>query len=169
MKPISEDRFRNAIQVVLAEANHRNFELYAKKLKSVVDDYLAVAKKDAEDQNTPVMQKNYLSRLLIKSKDTVSVIPVHEIDWIESAGDYVYVHLNSKKHLVRETLITLEKNLDPQQFVRIHRSSIVNVEKIKNLRSNESGDYDVFLSTGIKLKLSRTYRDHFQNVMKNTL
>jgi two-component system LytT family response regulator len=63
----------------------------------------------------------------------------------------------------------LEKNLDPQQFVRIHRSSIVNVEKIKNLRSNESGDYDVFLSTGIKLKLSRTYRDHFQNVMKNTL
>ena len=169
LKPISEDRFRNAIQVVLAEANHRNFELYAKKLKSVVDDYLDITKKESKEQNALVTQKNYLSRLLIKSKDTVSVIPVHEIDWIESAGDYVYVHLNSKKHLVRETLITLEKNLDPQQFVRIHRSSIVNVEKIKNLRSNESGDYDVFLSTGIKLKLSRTYRDHFQNVMKNTL
>ena len=169
LKPINEDRFRDAIQVVLAEAGHRNFELYAKKLKSVMDDYLSMAKNESEEQSTSLLPKNYLSRLLIKSKDNVSVIPVHEIDWIESAGDYVYVHLNSKKHLVRETLTALEKNLDPQKFVRIHRSAIVNVEKIKNLHPNESGDYDVFLSTGIKLKLSRTYRDHFQNVMKNTL
>jgi two-component system, LytTR family, response regulator len=169
LKPINEDRLKEALKAAIAESKHRNFELYAKKLKSVVDGYLAAAKKEPEEQVDPAAGKTFLSRLLIKSKENVSVIPVYEIDWIESAGDYVYVNLNSKKHLVRETLTALEKNLDPQQFVRIHRSAIVNVEKIKNLHLNESGDYDVFLTTGMKLKLSRTYRDHFQKVMKNTL
>jgi len=111
----------------------------------------------------------YLDRLMIKSKDQVSVIPIQDIDWIESAGDYVFVHSSTQKHIFRETLTALELRLDPQKFIRIHRSTIVNVEKVKTLRLNEHSDFDVFLQNGVKLKLSRTYRTHFEEVTGNPL
>lgn len=171
LKPISDDRFKEALHVARVEIKHRNLELYADKLKSVASDYLALVNGDAEQRPLQISQnvKRYLNRLTIKFKDQIFMIPVHEIDWIEAAGDYVYVHAKSQKHIVRETLLSLEQRLDPAQFIRIHRSAIVNVEKIKSFRPNKHGDYDVYLQSGIKLKLSRTYRIHFQKVTGNLL
>jgi two-component system LytT family response regulator len=171
LKPIREDRFKNALQSALSEVNHRHLELYANKLKSAVSDYLTfvenVPGKSPYQLSTEV--KNYLNRLVIKSKEQISMISVDEIDWIESAGDYIYVHSKSQKHLVRETLTSLEQRLNPQKFIRIHRSAIVNLEQVKTLRPNEHGDYDIFLLSGIKLKLSRTYRGHFEQATGNPL
>ncbi len=169
LKPIREDRFKNALQVALSEISHRNLELYANKLKSVVNDYLDITEGITEGYHAPTGQIKYLDRLMIKSKDHVSVIPVLEIEWIESAGDYVYVHSNSQKHIFRETLTALEQRMDPQKFIRIHRSTIVNIEKIKALRLNEHSDFDVYLLSGVKLKLSRTYRPHFEKITGNPL
>lgn len=164
LKPVNENRFKEAIRTALAELNHRNLEVYASKLKSVMNDYFTFIDNDTivQQPTKHKSEKNYISRLMIKSKDQISVMPVNDIDWIESAGDYVYVHSKSQKHIVRETLTALEEKLDPRVFIRIHRSTIVNVEQIQTLRSNEHGDYDVSLLNGVKLKLSRFYRNHFE-------
>jgi two-component system LytT family response regulator len=81
----------------------------------------------------------------------------------------VYVHSSSQKHILRETLTALEQRIDPQKFIRIHRSTIVNVEKIKTLRLNEHSDFDVYLFSGVKLRLSRSYRAHFEQMTGNLL
>jgi two-component system, LytTR family, response regulator len=171
LKPISEARFNEALQVAIAEVNHRNLELYASKLKSAVNDYLSIVDGRIEKTHSAEEKgdKNYLNRLMIKSREQISMISIDEIDWIESAGDYVYVHSKSQKHIVRDTLTSLEKRLNPQKFIRIHRSAIVNIEQIKSLKPNVHGDYDVFLHNGDKLKLSRSFRAQFQKVTGNSL
>jgi two-component system, LytTR family, response regulator len=169
LKPIKEERFKNALQTALSEISHRNLEHYAIKLKSVVNDYLDITEVSPEEDRTPSVQKRYLDRLMIKSRDHVSVIPVNEIEWIESAGDYVYVHSNSQKYIFRETLTALEQRMDPRKFIRIHRSTIINIEKLKTLRLNEHSDFDVYLMSGVKLRLSRTYRAHFEQMTGNPL
>ncbi len=171
LKPINEERFRQALRYAVDSINHRNLENHYGKLKAVMHDYLSSGEVTAAGESTVNGEENkqYLTRLMIKSRNQISIISVPEIDWIESAGDYVYIHTNSGKHIFRETLISLEEKLDPQTFVRIHRSAIVNLEKIKQLRANEHGDYDVYLQNGTKLKLSRTYRTHFQQMIGGAL
>jgi two-component system, LytTR family, response regulator len=171
LKPIREDRFKEAIQVVLSESHRRNLEVYVTKLQSAVSDYYSLTgEADARPatKESPVPQP-YLTRLMIKAKDQISIVSVEKIDWIESAGDYVYVHSQAQKHIARETLVSLEERLDPQKFVRIHRSVIVNIEQVTNLRPNVHGDFDVILKCGAKLKLSRTYRAHFEQITGNLL
>ena len=85
-----------------------------------------------------------------------------EIDWIEAAGNYVRLHLSAESHLFRETMNALEARLDPQRFVRIHRSRIVNIERIQELQPWFNGEYAVILRNGTKLTLSRGYREKLQ-------
>jgi two-component system LytT family response regulator len=171
LKPINKERFRKAVHFALTALNRRNLGLYAHKLQSAVNEYLVdTGDSPEEDAFGEVSnRKAYVDRLLIKSRGEIAMISVHEIDWIESAGDYVYVHVQSRKHIVRQTLASLENKMDPQRFVRIHRSTLVNLEKVANLRPNEHGDYDVYLRNGTKLKLSRTYWNHFQQLAGNAL
>jgi two-component system LytT family response regulator len=167
LKPISDQRFREAMRIAISQLGRLNFERCADRLELLVSDYLRFSKEEpvlpqARSASNPV---EFLSCLTIKLKGQVSIIPVHEIDWIESAGDYVYVHSNSRKLITRETLISLEQRMDPRKFVRVHRSAIVNVERIKSLKPNEHGDYEICLRSGDQLKLSRTYRKHFQKII----
>jgi two-component system LytT family response regulator len=85
-----------------------------------------------------------------------------ELDWCEAAGNYVRLHVGGQSHLLRETMTTLEAALNPQQFVRIHRSTIVNVERIQELQSTANGECTVFLQSGARLTMSRGYREAFQ-------
>ena len=169
LKPVDDIRFRDAVIHVLNELNRRNLELYSGKLRTLIDDYFNSVSGSNNNTNikSGVKSRGFISRLMIKSKDEISIVNIEEIDWLESAGDYVYVHANSKKHILRETLTALEQKLNPNRFVRIHRSSIVNLDKIKNLKANEHGDFEVFLHNGEKLKLSRTFKLQFQKIIEN--
>jgi two-component system LytT family response regulator len=171
LKPIREDRFRETVQTVLSESHRRNLEAYVARLRSAALEYGAGDESidTAAASASAAASQRFLTRLMIKAKDQISIVSVETIDWVESAGDYVYVHANTQKHLVRETLASLEERLDPRMFVRIHRSGIVNIERITSLRPNEHGDYDVILKNGVKLKLSRTYRAHFELATGNLL
>jgi two-component system, LytTR family, response regulator len=91
--------------------------------------------------------------------DRVILLQVAEIDWIESAGNYVRLHVGAASHLFRESLTALETRLDPGQFVRIHRSTIVNLDRVRELEPNAYGDYVVHLEGGARLGLSRRYRE----------
>lgn len=171
LKPINRERFEKAVEKALEEVKHRNLKTYTAKLLSFVKDYAKLIE-NPELANEEILageKKEFLKRLMIKVKENIIIISISDIDWLESAGNYIYVHSMEKKHLFRETLASLESKLDPRVFVRIHRSAIVNIEKIKSLRTNEHGDYDLFLLNGTKLKLSRTYKQHFQKIIGTSL
>ncbi len=107
------------------------------------------------DQQVP---QEYLSRILIKNSDKNIFIDVDEINWIESSGNYVKIHLDEESHLVRGTLKGLEEKLHPLKFIRIHRSSIVNIHIVKAIKPWFSGDAKVILENGNTLKMSRNYK-----------
>jgi two-component system, LytTR family, response regulator len=101
----------------------------------------------------------YLERLLIKSGGRVFFVRVSEIDWIEAAGNYLRLHVGRDAHLVRETMSTIEAKLDPAQFLRVHRSTIVRTDCIREMQPWFSGEYVIILRDGTRLKLSRSYRE----------
>ena len=105
------------------------------------------------------------TRLLVKKIDKEFIIRVKDIDWIEAAGNYMNLNLDGRSYPLRETMAGLEAKLDPAQFVRIHRSSMVNLDKIKEIKSLDSGDYEVELTCSKVLRLSRRYRDKVKQIL----
>lgn len=99
-----------------------------------------------------------LDRLVIKGIGQVVFVKISEIDWIEAADYYACLHVGTKTHLLRRGMSELEGDLDPATFCRIHRSSIVNLDRVRGLKLNEDGEYDVLLETGEHLRLSRSYK-----------
>jgi two-component system LytT family response regulator len=104
------------------------------------------------------------ARFLVDRGGRVAVVPADEVDWVEAAGDYVSLYVGRDAYLLRETMARMEERLDPERFVRIHRSTIVNVERIRELRPRLNREYVVVLQGGKELKLSRSYRDRFAAV-----
>lgn len=100
----------------------------------------------------------YVDRVLVKNGGRVAFVRVEEIDWIEAQGNYLRLHKVNGSYLVRQTMNEMEASLDPRKFLRIHRSTIVNIERIKELRPLVHGDYIVVLSGSTALTLSRNYR-----------
>jgi len=109
--------------------------------------------------------KNYLERLVIKASGRIYFLETNEIDWIEAEGNYVSVHSGKKSHLLRETISNLESQLDPKKFVRVHRSSIVRLDRIKELQPWFHGEYRIILQDGTQLTLSRNQRDKLQEAL----
>lgn len=102
-------------------------------------------------------------RIVIKSDGEIVCLKPNEIDWAESAGNYVCLHVGGATHILRETITALESRLGPRQFMRVHRSTLVNVDRIKTLKPSLYGDYSILLRDGTKLTLSRGFRE---NVLK---
>jgi two-component system LytT family response regulator len=107
----------------------------------------------------------YLERLVIKASGRIYFLETAEIDWIEAEGNYVSVHCAKKSHLLRETISSLENQLDPKKFLRIHRSSIVRIDRIQELQPWFHGEYRIILQNGTQLTLSRNYRDKLQEAL----
>lgn len=101
--------------------------------------------------------------LMIKSAGRVTMLRIEEIDWIEAADYYACLHSAGKTHLIRKSLAELEEDLDGSLFCRIHRSTIVNLERVAGLELDTNGDYEVVLRDGARLRLSRTYRETLQS------
>lgn len=99
-----------------------------------------------------------IERILVKTAQRIYFVRTDEIDWIEAAGNYVRLHVGGARHLLRQTMSALEDQLDPNRFLRIHRSTIVNVDRVKELNRMFNGEYEVRLHDGTKLTLSRGYR-----------
>jgi two-component system, LytTR family, response regulator len=92
-------------------------------------------------------------------------LPVASIDWVDAAGDYMCVHAEGKTHVVRATMRQFEERLDPGDFQRIHRSTIVNIRRIRKLKPHTNGEYFLTLDGGHELKLSRSYRDRLERIL----
>lgn len=107
----------------------------------------------------------FLERLVVKSTEEILLLKVKDIDWIESAGNYLHLHSAGRKaHILRATMSAIESKLDPKQFVRIRRSAIVNVERIKKLYPLFRGEYEILLEDGTRLTSSRRCRANLQRI-----
>jgi two-component system LytT family response regulator len=103
-----------------------------------------------------------LDRLMVKSAGRVIFLRAAEIDWIEAADYYACLHVGERSHLLRRSMGDLERELDREIFCRIHRSAIVNISRVRELRLDANGEYEVVLQNGAQLRLSRTYREQLQ-------
>jgi two-component system LytT family response regulator len=110
-------------------------------------------------------EQPYLNRFVIRSVGRIVFVNAPDVDWIEAAGNYVRLHIGKESHLLRETMSSLETRLDPRVFARIHRSTIVNIERIRELHHIFHGDYSVLLRDGTRLTLSRGYREQFERLV----
>lgn len=100
-----------------------------------------------------------LSRLVVRTRDVYVILRAEEIDWLQAAANYVEVHARGKSFLIRSTISNLADRLDPRRFARIHRSTIVNIDRVAEIRSDAHGDYDVTLATGHVLRMTRNYSE----------
>jgi two-component system LytT family response regulator len=107
----------------------------------------------------------YSKRLVFKSRGRIVFLPVSDIRWIGAEENYVRICTEKESHLLRETMAHLEERLDPEMFLRVHRSSIVNLQHVKEIRSEPSGDFAVFLVDGQKVPMSRGYRSRVSEWM----
>lgn len=122
-------------------------------------DALARSRPASPHRQSPAV---YLDRIAVKSVGKTVFVAVGSIDWIETAGNYVCLHAGRETHLVRATMSQLESQLDPRRFVRIHRSTMVRIEAVKEIQPLFNGDQTVFLANGDKVVLSRSYREKAQ-------
>jgi len=150
LKPVNEDRFDAALARVREAMSHATDNALAQRVRQVAADLQVTA--------SPPMA-SAVDRLPIKANGRIVVIRLADIDWIEADRDYVSVHVGGgKTWLMRETIAAVELRLALSGFVRIHRSAIVNAERVKELRPRDKGEYTVVLNDGTELKLSRNYR-----------
>jgi two-component system LytT family response regulator len=154
LKPFDEERFEAAFERAKAEIrrNHEN---------SLNERILALLENRASE--LPVQTASYLERFVVKAEGRIYFVDVDEIEWISAEGNYVALHTGKKSHLLRETIASLEEQLDPRKFQRVHRSTIVRLNFIKELQPMFRGDYTVVLRDGTKLKMSQGFRDKFMN------
>jgi two-component system LytT family response regulator len=148
LKPFGKDRFQETLKHARESLERRRAGDLGRRLLALVHDL------------KPEQQR--LDRLVVKSGGRVFFLRTEEIDWIEAAGNYVRLHLGEENHLFRETMNGMESRLDTRRFVRIHRSRIVNTERIKELQPWFNGEYVVILRNGTRLTLSRGYREKLQ-------
>lgn len=116
---------------------------------------------------TGLLKKTYLKRILVKSNKRLMIINIDNICWIEAWGDYIRLHCKEKSHVVRQKICDIETQLDPQQFLRISRSAIVNIEHVKELEPLNHGDYLVTLVDNTQLNLSRNFREGIYTLFDN--
>lgn len=114
-------------------------------------------------------QESYISRLLIKSANRSIIVKAEDIRWIAAADYYARVHTAEQAHLVRQSLNTLEQQLNPQQFIRIHRSTIINIDYLREMEPLYNGAYAVTMQDGTALRLSRNRREKLQSLLKAAL
>src|SRR5262249_22087700 len=119
-------------------------------------------------QNLVGASKKESERLVIKSGSRMLFVDPNRLEWVEAEKDYVRLHVGKESHLVRDTMNAFERKLDALRFVRVHRSTIVNLDFVREMKPLPSGEYDIILRDGTPLTLSRGYRSRLQKLLKNS-
>jgi two-component system, LytTR family, response regulator len=148
LKPFSDERFRKALEQAKRQIAQQDASEIGQKLMQLLGTREVIA--DAP---------RYLTRLMVKTTGRVIFVRTEEIDWIEAYDNYIRLHVGGKAHLLRQTMNEVEASLNPEQFARIHRSTIVNLDRIQELHPHFNGEHLVILQDGTELKLSRSRKE----------
>ena len=155
LKPYDDERFATVLARAKAHVRGQRLQALAQQLAGLVSGPATPAPPAAR----------YLERLVLRESGRVTLLPVEQIDWIQADDYYVQVHAGGRSHLLRQSLRELEAALDPQHFLRIHRSTLVNVARVKSLEPLFHSEYLVVLANGQRLKLSRSYRERLDALL----
>jgi two-component system, LytTR family, response regulator len=155
LKPFDRERFERAVHHAKARIIRERSGAANEGLVSLLDELRG--------------QTSYQDRLMIKKDGRVIFLKTKDIDWIEAEGKYVYLHLGSESILLREGITKMESALDPKKFIRIHRSTIVNVDRVQELQPWFRRDYRVILRNGTQLMMTSNYRQNLQRVFGKPL
>jgi len=155
LKPFDQERFDKAMCRAKEHIAGRRSEVLGQRILNAIE----------EIKTRPV----HLERLVIKMNGHVFFIKAEEIDWLEAEGNYVRLHAGKESYLLRDTITALESQLDPRKFIRVHRSAIVNVDRITELQPWFHGEYRIILREGVELTLSRTYREKLHELLGRPL
>ena len=163
LKPVDDNRLKQAVEKVHTYLKTQQDNAHKKKLASFVagitgNNCEEILKKLATGDS--LADRRYPESLAVKEQGEIVRVPVITIQWVDAAGDYMCLHCqDGQTHILRKTMKELEQELDPQLFVRVHRSAIVNTKQISKLVTQVSGEYLLVLDNGQELKVSRSYRD----------
>ena len=152
LKPFDRERFLQAIDHARRQFAHSKQADAQSRLVAVLEDFVPASKKP--------------DRLVFKENGRIVFVKPETIDWVEADGNYIRLHADGSSHYVRETLGSLEAQLPQEKFMRISRSIIVNLDRVKELQPMFYGDYSVILQDGSKLSMSRTYRDRLESIVQ---
>jgi two-component system, LytTR family, response regulator len=150
LKPFCRDRFEKSMLRVKDQIINQNKNIN-QQILSLLEEFRA---------NT-----NYIDRLVVKTNGRILFLKTKEIDWVKAEGNYVKLHAGKNSYMIRDTITNLEERLNPNIFRRIHRSTIVNIDSIKELQPLFHGEYSVILHDGTQLTLSRNYKDSIQDLI----
>ena len=169
LKPFDHDRFGIALQRAKTFVRQQKLGEISESLFAMLQDMklkTGESPTDADNRSPErAAHKEPIDRVVIKSGGRIYFLKTEEIDWVEGAGDYLSLHSGNQTHLIRETMGNFHAKLDSQKFLRIHRSTIVNIERIKDIEPLFKGDYIITLTSGICLKASRGYRRELQALL----
>ncbi len=155
LKPIDPGRFRTALAA--AKENLRSKE------RQAVNEHLYKFVESLQSTS------GFADRIVVKTNGKMVFVSVEDVDWIESAGDYVCIHARGEKHIIRETMNSIEGKLNPGRFMRIHRSTIVSVDRVKEMEPLFQGQYLLRLRDGTKLVASRSYKKHIDTLLSKSI
>jgi two-component system LytT family response regulator len=169
LKPFDHDRFDTTLQRAKTFVRQQKLGEISDNLLAVLQHMkLKTSESPSETDNIKLdkaTHKEPIDRVVIKSSGRIYFLKIEEIDWVEGAGDYLTLHSGSQTHLIRETMGNFHAKLDAQKFLRTHRSTIVNIERIKDIRPLSKGEYVITLTSGKSLKSSRGYRHALQRLL----
>ena len=160
LKPFTASRFHAAIDRARLEVAKSGDRGTHQRLVELLEERRRARARTPDRDGTG---QGYLTRLAVKRNQRIALVGAADIDWIESSGNYAHLHAHGASHVVRMTMGELERRLDPARFARIHRSTIVQIDRIQDIIAAWHGDFDVTLRDGTVLRLSRNYRDRVLN------
>lgn len=159
LKPYDADRFTQAVDRALAWMD-RGATADDERLRRLLREVLRSEQLKSTNAGPAAAR---LDRFMVKKLGRSQFLTAGDVDWLEAEGNYVRLHVGSVSHLVRGTIAAFAEKLDPRTFVRVHRRYIVNVERVKEIQPWFGGDYIIVLHDGHQLRLSRSFREHFQS------
>lgn len=170
LKPIEEERLATALQRVRDKIASADIASQREQLLEAVADLTqespeALEQKLMAGDFQEMAGSRYPEKIAIKDSGKITLVPAREIDWIDAAGDYMCVHANGETHVMRITMKELEQQLDPKVFQRIHRSTIVNLTRVREICAHINGEYHLVLNNGERLKMSRSYKNKVQHFL----
>ena len=165
LKPINDDRLAEAIERARHDCDEKQANEHRSKLLRFVCDLTGEELSlDAALEAASGNRGRFPKRLAIRDGRETTCIDVDAIDWIDAAGDYMCVHAEGDTHVLRGTMKHLEELLDPEVFIRVHRSAIVNRHRVKSMRPHRNGEYFLSLEGNTELKLSRKYKSNIERI-----
>jgi two-component system, LytTR family, response regulator len=156
LKPFDSERLGKTMERV-RDTLSRNGSPSNERLMALLKE--VSARTETLEQIVARPNNRFIDRILVKSANRSVFVKLSDIEYMEAAGNYIRLHVGNERHLVRETMTSLEEKVDPAHFVRIHRSTIVNLDRVKEFQPWFSGDYVVIMQSGARVKLSRGYRE----------